>query len=388
MKRADVIVVGGGIAGLSAARAALHAGAGHVLLLEREGAPCAHSSGRNAAIFRHLSTTPGDLDLALQSRALLDELLGSDEAWLRRTGTWFVSPGGDPDPIASLASLAASRGLPHRRAQGDDLHATVPSLQGGPMRSGLFSPDDGVIDIHAVTQALVRAIGAAGGELRFGVEVAAVEADRGRVTGVRLASGDRVAAASVVLAGGAWAGALGATCGAPLPLTPRRRHLAQIETPVSRADPGRPVVWCFGDELYYRPESSGLLVSPCDGDPWPAELPPPSQAGLELLARKLARTVPRLADASVRRAWACLRTFAPDGAAVVGADPRLAGLHWIAGLGGHGMTGGLAAGELLAAVLTGHDHPLKSTLAISPGRALGGDGSVREKPREVRTPAA
>jgi D-arginine dehydrogenase len=380
MKRADVIVVGGGIAGLSAARAALDAGAGTVRLLEREGAPCAHSSGRNAAIFRHLTTTPGDLDLALRSRALLDALLGSEEAWLRRTGTWFVSAGGDDavDPTAPLAALAASRGLAHRRAVGDDLQASVPSLQGGPARSGVFSPDDGVIDIHAVTQALSRAIGAAGGELSFGVEVATIEASRGRVAGVRLASGERVAAGAVVLAGGAWAGALGATCGAPLPLQPRRRHLAQIETPLSRVDPGAPVVWCLGDELYYRPESGGLLVSPCDGDPWPAELPPPSQAGLELLARKLARTAPRLADASVRRAWACLRTFAPDGAAVVGADPRLAGLHWIAGLGGHGMTGGLAAGELCAAGLTGRDHPLKEALGISPERALVSSPSRRQ----------
>jgi glycine/D-amino acid oxidase-like deaminating enzyme len=235
------------------------------------------------------------------------------------------------------------------------------------MRCGLWSPDDGVIDIHAVTQALLRSIGEAGGALSFGAEVAAIAAEGGRVTGVQLASGERVGAGAVVIAGGAWAASLGASCGAPLPLQPKRRHLAHLETSVSRLDPGAPVVWCLGDELYYRPESGGMLVSPCDGEPWPAELPPSSQAGLELLARKLARSVPRLSDASVRRAWACLRTFAPDGAAVVGADPRLSGLYWLAGLGGHGMTGGLAAGELLAASFTGVDHPLKDALAVSRG---------------------
>jgi glycine/D-amino acid oxidase-like deaminating enzyme len=127
--------------------------------------------------------------------------------------------------------------------------------------------------------------------------------------------------------------------------------------------PGSPVVWCLGDELYYRPESDGVLACPCDGEPWTPELPPPSPAALELLARKLAASAPRLSDASVRRAWACLRTFAPDGAAVVGADPRLTGLFWLAGLGGHGMTGGLAAGELLAAAVMGQSHPLASALA-------------------------
>ncbi len=369
MKSADAVIVGGGVAGLAAAHALLRAGVGRVQLVERERVPCAHSSGRNAAIFRHLSTTPGDLGLARRSRELLGELLGREEAWLRQSGTWFVSdpvqPGGDP--IEPLAALAVEQRLPHARAAGDELTARVPSLQDGPMRSGLWSPDDGVMDIHAVTQALVRSIGEAGGTLSFGVDVAAVAVEGGRVTGVRLASGERVGAGAVVIAGGAWAASLGASCGAPLPLQPKRRHLAQLETAVSKVDPGAPVVWCLGDELYYRPESGGMLVSPCDGEPWPAELPPSSPAALEVLARKLARSVPRLSDAFVRRAWACLRTFAPDGAAVVGADPRVPGLYWLAGLGGHGMTGGLAAGELLAASFTGAFHPLKDALGVSRG---------------------
>jgi glycine/D-amino acid oxidase-like deaminating enzyme len=232
------------------------------------------------------------------------------------------------------------------------------------MRWGLYCPDDGVIDIHAVTQALARAIAATGGTISLGVEVARVEVEGGRVAGVRLVSGQRIAAGAVVIAGGAWAEALGASCGAPLPLQPRRRHLAQLEGG-PRMDAGAPVVWCLGDELYYRPESGGALVSPCDADPWHAELPAPTEAALELLAKKLARSAPRLSDAAVRRAWACLRTFAPDGCAVAGADPRLPGLFWLAGLGGHGMTGGLAAGEVLAASYAGREHPLAASLAPS-----------------------
>ncbi len=369
MESADAIIVGGGIAGLSAALALLRAGVGRVRLLERESVPCAHSSGRNAAVFRHLSTTAGDLEMARRSRALLGELLGAEEAWLRPTGLWFVSQ--TAEAIEPLAALASRQRLPHARESGGALAASIPSLQGGSIVTaggagarGLWCPDDGVIDIHAVTQALVRAITAGGGVLSFGVEVAQLELDGDRVCGVRLASGDRLAAGAVVLAGGAWGGALGASCGAPLPLEPRRRHLVQLGS-AAGLDAGGPVVWCVGDELYYRPESGGALVSPCDSEPWPAELPPPSEAGIELLAGKLARLAPRLSDASVRRAWACLRTFAPDGAAVVGPDPRRAGLYWIAGLGGHGMTGGMAAGELLAATFTGRAHPLSDALAVS-----------------------
>ncbi|MHB8879622.1 MAG: FAD-dependent oxidoreductase, partial [Myxococcaceae bacterium] len=167
--------------------------------------------------------------------------------------------------------------------------------------------------------------------------------------------------------GGAWGGSLGASCGAPLSLTPLRRHLAILEASF-KLDPGAPIIWDAEHEVYVRPESGGVLSSPGDEEPWPAELPPASQAGLELLAVKLARFAPRFADAAVRRSWACLRTFTSDRAAAVGPDPRVDGLYWLAGLGGHGMTGGLAAGELLACSFSGRPHPLTDVLA--PARLL------------------
>lgn len=102
---------------------------------------------------------------------------------------------------------------------------------------------------------------------------------------------------------------------------------------------------------------------PCDEVVWKAELPAATEAGVELLAKKLARIAPRLADAAVRRSWACLRTFTPDRAPVVGAEPRVGGLLWLAG---HGMTGGVAAGELLASTYIGKAHKLAQ--ALSPAR--------------------
>lgn len=364
MDAVDAVVVGGGIAGLSAAWALLRAGVGRVCLLEREPIPCAHSSGRNAAIFRHLSTVPGDVELACRSRVLLTELLGSEAAWLRRTGMWFVAE--TAALIDPLAALAAEERIAHRRASGAALDEALPPLTCARPRHGLFCEDDGVIDIHATTQALARAIHAARGQLLLGAEVERIEVASGRVTGVRLGSGDVLAAGVVVIAAGAWGRELGASAGAPMPLEPRRRHLAQLDT--RALSPESPVVWCLGDEVYFRPESGGVLASPCDEAAWKAELPPPDAAAMELLAIKLARTAPRLADASVRRAWACLRTFAPDRASVVGPDPRVAGLHWLGGLGGHGMTGGVAAGEVVAAGVLGRAHALSAKL--DPARCL------------------
>lgn len=162
-------------------------------------------------------------------------------------------------------------------------------------------------------------------------------------------------AAHLVLAGGAWNAELGASLGAPAPLSPLRRHLALLET--GTAAVGGPVVWRLdGDEAYYRPESGGVLASPCDETAWPPSTNVPSDArALVSLGERLATLAPALADSRVRRAWGCLRTFAPDRQFIAGPDARLAGLHWCAGLGGRGMSCGLALGEVVANALVGRE---------------------------------
>ncbi|HSN26579.1 MAG TPA: FAD-dependent oxidoreductase, partial [Kofleriaceae bacterium] len=105
------------------------------------------------------------------------------------------------------------------------------------------------------------------------------------------------------------------------------------------------------------------LASPCDETAWPAEISPVDAREIEPLAAKLLALAPPLADSAVVRAWACLRTMTVDREPAIGRDPRVRGLWWIAGLGGRGMTGGVAAGELLAHALLDHDHPLLDALA-------------------------
>ena len=93
---------------------------------------------------------------------------------------------------------------------------------------------------------------------------------------------------------------------------------------------------------------------------------------LEDLAVKTRKWLPRMAEAGAAHFWAGMRTFAPDDRFVVGPDPRLEGLHWAAGLGGHGITCGAAVGNLAASWLAGDSpsHPLADSFL--PRRLLGG----------------
>jgi glycine/D-amino acid oxidase-like deaminating enzyme len=196
--------------------------------------------------------------------------------------------------------------------------------------------------------------------------VASLRVRSGKVVGVTLESGEERDADAVVIAAGAWSASLGASGEAPLPLTPLRRHLVLLDPP-EPPPAATPTVWDIDAEIYFRPESAALLACPCDEQPWPAEPPTTDGAALELLAQKLARLAPPLAGARVKRAWACLRTFAPDRGAVVGRDPRLGGLVWTAGLGGSGMSVGLALGELAAQSLLDDTAP---PAAVTVGRLL------------------
>ena len=338
----DVIIVGGGVAGLSAA--ALLAPQRRVLLLEREPELASHASGFNAAIHQPIEHDAQSARLARRSRELLRELCG--ESVLARTGLLLVSH--DLSALDALAGAAQAEQLAANLLDAEQLSQHVPALAGGEARHGLLLRDGGVIDLHLLISSLAARARECGAVLQTSAEVASIErsADGQRVAGVRLRSSQQLRAGRVVIAAGAWSAGLARALGLDTALTPLRRHLVQLRTPPTMPTT-QPVVWRVEDEVYFRQESGGVLASPCDEQAWPAEIPPADPLAIEALAGKLARTAPALASAQVQRAWACLRTFAPDRELVIGADPRLLGLHWLCGLGGRGMSVATGAAEIL-----------------------------------------
>jgi D-arginine dehydrogenase len=357
----SAVIVGGGIAGLASAWQLAEQGVPNVVLLESEALLGMHASARNAAIFLPLEESLSAIWLATRSRALLDSRLGT--SWLSAQGIALVS--GYPEPLDELRYSARKHAIFHERWNALQLESRVPLVTAGDVHHALFLPLGGVMDVNAVTRAVERWARAGGVRIRTSAQVASIDVREGTVRGVRLADGSRIETERVVLAAGAWAGELGRQANAPLELTPLRRHLVLLGGP--RMPKWKsPVVWRIDDSpAYFRPESGLTLASPCDETPWQPGVPPTDPAQLERLALKLHDLAPALADAEVRRVWACLRTMTDDRELVVGADPRVNGLYWIAGLGGRGMTCGVAAGELLARVMLGLSHPLSRSLAPS-----------------------
>ncbi len=370
------MIIGGGLAGLAVAHHLARAGAGRVVLLEREPLLASHATARNAAIFLPVERDEASMRLAARQALLLDGLFGG-RAWLEPRGALLVA-----DRAESLlpATQAAQAGGLECALMGEDaLFDAVPVLREGRARHALQLPGSGVLDAHAIVEALSASARAGGVEVRLVSEVRRVVLEHGRVSGVELADGTSLTTRHLVIAGGAWSEGIAASAGLGLPLAPRRRHLVWMEAPQSAPEFARgPVVWAVEDEVYFRPESGGVLASPCDETPHEAGVPETDPAALDLLARKLRALAPRLLEGGVRRAWGCLRTFAPDRVSVAGADPRVEGLSWLAGLGGQGMTLGLAAAEVTAAAVLGAPHALSA--ALGPARLLDGRGDASARP--------
>jgi len=339
--RAEVAIIGGGIAGLSTAFHLAQSGQTGIVLLDREDLPGTYASGHNAAIARSLTGRLEHSTLTVEGRRRLGEagLLGD-------AGGLLLSAG--PGALDPFEAEARRFGVEVRRGQGCPLPGLLAAEH-------LAIPGDGVIDIQGLLRHCAEGARAGGADLRFGCALRSLER---RPMGFRLDT-DRgpLEVKALVIAAGAWAGEMGRWAGSALAFTPLRRSLVWS----GAAHPAdRPWAWWVDRPFYLRPESGGLLLCPCEeaSVPLPARgrQPDTDASVLEGLYGSLRELAPDLADRPITRYWTGLRTFAPDRRFVLGWDPSVQGLFWVAGLGGHGMTSGLAVGSLAAELFRGRGN--------------------------------
>lgn len=373
-ERVEIIIVGAGLAGAATAQALVRRGCSSVLVLEAEAVAGVHASGRNAALAYSFIAEPAVRTLARRGRAFLaappSDFLGTlDNHWV---GSVSLVEGHREAEFASLVTAMGSEDIPVQRWDAAQVSRALPVLGAPDGDVGFFCAGDGVIDVDGLLQGYLRTARVGGAQVRFRTRAEALLVEGGRVLGVQTSAG-LVRCEQVVLAGGPWANELATRAGLePLPLSPCRRHLAVVAGDELRPDPTWPFAWHQTRDFYFRPESGGLLYCACDMDPMePADVGPDQERVAELAGRVL-ETLPGAAAAHIRNAWAGLRTLTPDGAFVVGPDPRLAGLLWVAGLGGHGMTTSPAVGELAAGLLLDGRADWVDTAALAPDRFLTG----------------
>jgi D-arginine dehydrogenase len=334
MQTCDVLIVGGGIAGASAAYET--ARFAKVILLERESQPGYHTTGRSAAVFAPGYGNRVIRALTAASQAFYRERAGglADDPVLAPRGALFVGRG---DQLATLAALHDEirpevPGL--ARLDGHQLLARVPVLRAEYVAGGLYDPTSLDMDVAAIHQGYLKGFRARGGQVITDAEVNAV-ATATPPWRIETRAGP-FEAAVLVDAAGAWADQLAELAGvAPLGLTPKRRTAILFEPSID-PDPMWPVVIDTDEAFYFKPESGLLLGSPADETPVPPCDVQPEELDVAIAIDRIERAA-SFRVTHVRRKWAGLRTFASDRTPVVGMDERTPGFFWLAGQGGYGI---------------------------------------------------
>lgn len=351
IQTADILVVGAGMAGASAA-AELSAEA-KVLLLESEERPGYHSTGRSAAIFIQNYGNRSIRQLSKASRPLFEDHPLSTEggSLLSDRGLLFLAEPGQERQLDAL--LAEADGLENLDEAA--VRELVPVLRPGSFVRAGYEADAKGIDVDRLHQIYLRALKRNGGEVVCRAGATAV-ARVGGAWQVETPAG-RFEAPVLVNAAGAWADELAVMAGLPrVGLQPKRRSAALLPTPADWAVDGWPLTGDVGERWYMKPEGGKMMVSPADADPvdphdaWPDDMV--LAEGLDRFCQVFDYEVTKL-EAS----WAGLRTFVPDGSLVIGFDPLAEGFFWLAGQGGYGIQTSPAAARCAAALALGRPVP-------------------------------
>ncbi|WP_299503808.1 FAD-binding oxidoreductase [uncultured Roseobacter sp.] len=352
----DILVIGGGIAGLSAA-ARLSEGA-RVTVIEAETALGYHASGRSAALIEQNYGAPSVQAL---NRASVDFL--QDGGYLSPRGLMIIAQAHEraayEQDIATLGTTPITK---------DEACAFVPVLNRAKLAFAAYHEDAQDIDTDLLLQDFARTLRQNGGTVITGSRVNAIVREK---RCWHVSAGDRTEVApTLVNAAGAWADQVAEMAGvAPLNIVPHRRSMARIPAPGGHDVSSWPMFFGVNETWYAKPDAGHLLVSPADEDPvaphdaWAEDLT--LAQGLALYEEMVTEPVTRL-----QSSWAGLRSFAPDRSLVLGREPAMPDFIWCAAQGGYGMQTAPAASRLLADIVLGRSSELdaETRAALTPDR--------------------
>ena len=345
----ETVVIGGGVAGFSAAIALWERGAAVTLVeLERPGAGATGASaGMLTAQYESNEPTPL-FRLLAESRAgypafaeRVERLSGHDLA-VRWDGTLVANlTGAEHSEAVAAAAWQREAGFAVDVLEPSQAERLQPGVTAEAV-SYLWFPEEGHLD----SQALAAAMGAAlaGTEIRLIAEngAAAVQSQGGAVTGVAMSDGRSLEADRIVLAAGAWSAEIG---GLPreVPVRPVRGQI--LHFPSGVLDLRHIVGSHAGKYLVPRIDGSVLAGSTMEEVGYDQSI---TEEGMAAIQEGVSELVPALAAAKSMERWAGLRPISADMLPIIGLDPELEGLIYATGFGRYGISLGPLAGTIVA----------------------------------------
>lgn len=344
---ASVVIIGGGVIGVSTAYNLAAAGVSDVVLIERDSLGSG-STCRAAGGVRTQFSDRVNIELAtrgLETFQRFGERFGQ-EIDLNQVGYLFLLDA--QDTLAEFERTVAMQntlGVPSRVISVAEAKRLSPLIDTDGLVGAVYSPVDGYCTPESVVLGYATSARRHGARLVTGCVATGIETDGDQVVAVRT-EGGRIETDTVICAAGAWSRQVGEWVGVDLPVTPLRRQIA-ITEPVPSLAGDTPFTLDFGTSCYFRREGGGYLLGMSDPNEEPGFHLGRTEGWLAELGWRLQRRVPALAEVGIASGWAGLYEMTPDHNGLIGAAERLSRFLYAGGFSGHGFMMGPAVGEIL-----------------------------------------
>jgi D-arginine dehydrogenase len=346
MAECDIAVIGGGMAGASVA--AHLAEFAQVRLLEMEGQPGYHSTGRSAALF---SENYGNDVIRALTRASRDFFYSPPPGFcslplVKPRSVLFAAREGQGESLRAFLNSVDSERLDATSI--DEALALCPVLKREGLIGAALDRHSADIEVHELHQGYLRLLKSRGGVVVTSAQVTHLERDAGswRITSEQ----GTVRAGLIVNAAGAWAAHIASLAGAQaVGCQPLRRTACLLDAPPGSDSDRWPMLLDVDEQFYLKPDAGKLLLSPADetpSDPCDAQ---PDEMDIAVAVDRL-EAATTLTVRRIVRKWAGLRSFVADRTPVVGYDVKQPAFFWLAALGGYGIQTAPALSRLAAAL--------------------------------------
>jgi sarcosine oxidase subunit beta len=348
---ADIVIIGGGVMGASAAYHLASRGVTNVILLEKEEFFGMGATGRCAGGVRYQFSTEVNIRLSLASLPMLErfpEEIGQDVDY-RPCGYLLIATNErDARTFQHNVELQNSLGVKTQYLSGDEVRARLPLMRFDDAIAGTFHQKDGLVDPNSVVMGYISAAQKMGVKAVTSTEVTGIRVSKDKVEGVETTRGV-VQTRMVLNVAGAWSSQVGAMAGVQLPISPIRRQMFTTN-PMKEIPSDFPFVIDFAQSLYFHRHGEGMLVGMSN----PYQVPGFDQSvdeEFELINLEAAiARMPLMERASRASHWAGLYEVTPDAHPIYG-KTNVDGFLVCTGFSGHGFMHGPVSGKLMTELI-------------------------------------
>ena len=349
-RTADVVIIGGGIMGMSIAYHLAARGCSDIVLLEKDEQFGTGATGTNAGGIRHQFSTRVNIELSRRSIEMIEQFPEEmdQEVDVNLCGYLFLLDNDrDRASFEENIALQHSCGIATELLNPSEIARIAPQIQIDDIRCGAFYGKDGITDPHSVLQGYTTQARRLGAQLETSRSVSDIRVEAGRIQSVGLEDGTWIDTPTLIIAAGPWSGVVGKFAGVDLPIEPIRRQI-MVTRPIEGFGPEFPFIIDFSKSLYFHYESGGILTGMSNPDQLVGFDTSVDEEWRMIHFTHAVDRMPVLEFSEVLTEWGGLYEVTPDAQPILGKLPQVEGLYSCTGFSGHGFMHGPVCGLLLA----------------------------------------